>query len=384
MVAVPVTSKSDRNKLIAAILLGVLALLSLWFAFGGSITGSSTQSVTATPTPSRTGTPARQNSETATVNRSEQDFTYESSPVIYEPRLLNAPDPGRNIFAFYEPPPPTPYSPTPIVEKPPPTPVPTPTPPFTLAFISPQTVYAGGKAFRLEVVGDKFTPDARIYVNGVELPTTFTSAQRISTNVPQNLIAAEGNAQVLVRTPDGAKYSLPSMLIIQPPPKPQVKYIGLIARRLGNNDTAYLEEPGKPFPTPARLNDIIGGRFKVISISPEKVIFEDVNLGFRHAVELSRPAPGTAAAIPPASTRPGFPPTGGFQQPGFQQPGAPYYAPGIPQAPVTQGIPGIPDGIPRYIPPGANVNSNVNRPVKKPQDDDDDNDNSDIDNRRRR
>jgi len=383
MVAVPITSKSDRNKLIAAILLGVLALLSLWFAFGGSITGSATQTPAGSPTPGRAGSPKRTNTESAIANRAEQDFTYQSSPVIYEPRLLNAPDPGRNIFAFYEPPPPTPFSPTPFIEKPLPTPTPTPTPPFTLAFISPQTVYAGSKSFRLEVVGDKFTPDARIYLNGVELPTTFTSAQRISTNVPQNFIAAEGNAQVLVKTPDGSKYSLPSMLIIQPPPKPQVKYIGLIARRMGNNDTAYLEEPGKPLPTPARLNDVIGGRFKLISISPEKVVFEDINLGFRHSVELSRPAPGTTSAGAPAPARPGFPQDrNGFQQPGFPQPGTPYYAPGIPQTPTTQGIPGIPDGLPRYIPPGANVNSNVNRPVKRPVDDDDDNDNSDIDNRK--
>ncbi|MCV4784344.1 hypothetical protein OFM36_33410, partial [Escherichia coli] len=88
MVAVPITSKSDRNKLIAAILLGVLALLSLWFAFGGSITGSATQTPAGSPTPGRAGSPKRTNTESAIANRAEQDFTYQSSPVIYEPRLL--------------------------------------------------------------------------------------------------------------------------------------------------------------------------------------------------------------------------------------------------------------------------------------------------------
>jgi len=379
MVAVTTNSKSDRNKLIAAILLGVLALLSLWFAFGGSVTGSKGPTASATPT-ARSNSTSRASSDSNSINQEAQNFTYETSPIEYSPRFLAAPDPGRNIFAFYEPPPPTPYSPTPFVEKPPPTPVPTPTPPFTLAFVSPQTVYAGSKSFRLEVTGDKFTPDSRVYLNGVELPTTFISAQRVAANVPQNFVAAAGNAQVIVRTPDGTKYSLPTMLMIQPPPKPQVTYIGLIARKMGNNDTAYLEEPGKSLPTPARLNDIIAGRFKLISISPEKVVFEDINLGFRHTVELSRPAPGTAPAGQPAQQKPVFP------QPGFDQPSSPYYAPGIPQSPSTQGIPGIPDGIPLYRPPGANMmNSNVNIgvPVKKPQkdvDDNDDNDNSDINN----
>jgi hypothetical protein len=38
-------STSERNKIIAAVLLGVLALVSLWFAFGASIGGSTTVKV---------------------------------------------------------------------------------------------------------------------------------------------------------------------------------------------------------------------------------------------------------------------------------------------------------------------------------------------------
>ncbi len=94
-------------------------------------------------------------------------LTYTTTPVIYDPGNFYAPDAGRNIFAFYEPPPPTPYSPTPTpppkpIETPPP-PTPTPLPPIMIGFVTPQSVYAGQQTFRLEVNGDKFTPESLIY-----------------------------------------------------------------------------------------------------------------------------------------------------------------------------------------------------------------------------
>jgi hypothetical protein len=157
----------------------------------------------------------------------------------------------------------------------------------------------------------------------------------------------------MVRTPDGSKYSLSAFMSVQPPPRPQFQYIGMIARQLGNNDTAYFQESGKPLPTGYRLNDVVSGRFRLVNISAERVVMEDVNLGFRHPVELTRPVPGSApvTSVPgrPGSGFPNFPPNS--------------------RAPVTQGIPGIPDNIPRYVPPNRNTNSN-----QRPRDDDDDED----------
>ena len=86
------------------------------------------------------------------------------TPVVYSPyRFGGNADPGRNIFAFYEPPPPCPDCPTPV----PPTPpiiIPTPTPPFPfeLTFVNPQSVFAGTNGTRIEVTGERFTPDARV------------------------------------------------------------------------------------------------------------------------------------------------------------------------------------------------------------------------------
>lgn len=359
-----VNSRSERNKIIAAALLGVLALASLWFAFGPSLTGSSTKTTVSTsPTPRSGSSPRRDIDEVKMPSKAEQDLAY-MVPVSYSPNAFGAPDPGRNIFAFYEPPPPCldcPPPPTPFVT--PPTPTPTPTPPYLVAFVSPQNVYAGSKSFRLEMNGDKFTPDAKLFFNGNELPTSFVSPQRLSANVPANMISGAGSAQVIARSPDGSKYSLPVMISIQAPPTPNFQYVGMIARARYNNDTAYFIEQGKPTPTGARLNDVVGGRFRLISIDAEKVIFEDTMLGFKHSVELYRPAPGTAGSTVP--TGPGGRP---LPQPGGFQP----YNPSAPG--VSQGIPGIPDGIPRYVPPNrnANVNANVKRPV---DDEDDDNDN---------
>ena len=346
-------SPSERNKIIAAGALGVLALVALFFAFGPRVGGSSTSvTVSVSPTPRSASSPTRELGPVTMPSQAEQDLAY-MIPVVYAPHSFGAPDPGRNIFAFYEPPPPCPDCPTPL----PPTPkpyVPTPTPPlpFEIAGVAPQSVYAGSKSFRIEVGGDRFTPDAKIIFNNAELQTAFGGPQRLTANVPAELIARQGSANVMVRTADGKGYSLSTFLSIQAPPTPQFKYVGMIARRLGNNDTAYFEEPGKQTPTGFRLNDVVSGRFRLVNISAERVVLEDVNLGFRHQIELFRPPPGTATTSGPS--RPNFP-TQGFPQ----------RAPNSPQ-----GIPGIPDNIPRYVPPRRNTNSNTNRP--DPYDDVDD------------
>lgn len=357
MAVIEANSPSDRKKLIVAIVLGSLALIALFFAFGPRIGGSSTNvTVSVSPTPRSGSSPRSEVGPVTMPSKADQNLAY-MIPVVYNRHLFIARDPGRNIFAFYEPPRPCPECPTPTpIPTPIVTPSPTPALPFEIFGVSPQSVYAGSKAFRIEVAGDRFTPDARIYFNNRELPTTFINSQRLAANVPTEFITNPGQGGIMIRTPDGKGYSLSAFMSIQPPPKPQFQYIGMIARRHGNNDTAYFQEQGKQTPTGYRLNDVVSGRFRLVNISAERVVLEDVNLGFRHPVDISRSTPGTST-----TTSPGRPGTG---FPGFPQ---------NPRAPVTQGIPGIPDNIPRYIPPNRNTNSNVKR--------DDDEDDEDPDNR---
>ena len=353
-------SPTERNKIIAAAVLGVLALSSLFYAFSGTFFGSSktTVSVKVSPTPKSAASPGKNDFAMPTQN--EQNFLYTTIPVVYDPAVHSAPDPGRNIFAFYEPAPPCPECPTPI---PPPAPIktpePTPTPPMMIAFVMPQSVYAGSKGFRLEISGDRLEPDARIYFSQSELPTSFVNAQKITADVPASMIASEGPRQVIVQTPDGKKYSNQIMLNVQAPPKPQFQYIGMIARVRYNNDTAYFLDQGAQTPMSARLNDIVPGgsaRFRLISISAEETILEDVNLGFKHKLALYRPPPGTVISNPAPSGR-------GFERRENYVP----YNPNTNSMP--QSIPGIPDNIPRYVPPTQET-----KPGQQQKPDADDND----------
>lgn len=356
-------SPTERNKMIAAIVLGVLSIGSLAYAFGGSFFGGSKTALAApTATPKPTGSPRKEIGEVRMPTKQEQDLGY-MIPVNYSPGDFRGKDPGRNIFAFYEPAPPCPECPTPTPRTPEPF-IATPTPPmpFELTFLNPQSVFAGTNGMRLEITGDRFTPDARVIFNNVELATSFINPQRLSATVPANLLTAPQTAQVMVRTPDGTKYSLPfsSGFAIQPPPTPQVKYVGMIARSRGNNDTAYLDE-GKPAPTGYRLNDVVGGRFRLINITADAVTFQDTSLGFRHNVAMQK-ASTTAGTV------------GSPNQPPYGRPGA--YPGGFPPSPVQPGqrIPGIPDNIPRYEPPNRRPPANSNSPNQKPPPDVDDED----------
>lgn len=354
-------SSTERNKMIAAIVLGVLALAALFVAFGGTSMFSSGAkiTVTASPTPKPAASVPTNPNDFTIPTQAEQNLNY-MVPVVYS-GAYSGPDPGRNIFAFYEPPPPCRGADCPTPTPKPVTPAPpSPTPDIYIVNVNPQSVYAGSQGFRLEISGERMLPDAKIYLSQTELPTTFVNEQRMVADVPANFIASEGPRQIIIQTPDGKKYSQSATLNVQAPPKPAFQYIGMIARKRSNNDTAYFMEQGRQTPISARLTDVVGGRFRLISISAEETIFEDVNLGFKHKLDLYRPPPGTATSTLP-------PRRGGFQ-------GGETYVPMNPNVQLQPGqsIPGIPDNIPRYIPPNANTNRAAPQPHKQEDDDDGD------------
>lgn len=354
---------TERNKIIAAIVLGFVALTALYLAFGRSMfAGSTTVAVGVTPTPKPSVLPSA-NKSTATVpSQDEEEFISVTTPIDYRPGMHSAPDPGRNIFAFYEPAKPCPQCPQPPAPvKTPPTPTPTPTPPMRLEFVTPQTIYAGSGSFRLEVNGDRFDPAAKIFLNDQQMPTQALSPQKLVANVPASKIASEGSITVIARTPDNKLYSEQAVITVQAPPKPLFKYIGAKLAARGNNDTGYFQEDGKPTPTVARLGDVVGGRFRLISISRNEAMFEDTNLPFKHPLKLYNPAPGTSAST---NQGPGRFPNGFNNDQNIYVP----YNNGQQQ---QENIPGIPNNIPRAQPP-----QNVQRPQPKkdPKDDDDDDD----------
>ncbi|MEO7674638.1 MAG: IPT/TIG domain-containing protein [Pyrinomonadaceae bacterium] len=361
-------SKNERNKIIAAMVLGFMCLVVFYFAFLRGMFAGSTTTITVkpSPTPKPATTQNIKPGDFKLPSEQDQRFGYETTEIRYVPGNFYAPDPGRNIFAFYEPPAPCRENcPTPTPRPPAPVPpaTPAPTPPIQIAFLNPQSVYAGSKGFRLEIAGDNFTPETRIYFSQQELPTTFVSAQRITADLPGVLITSDGQRQVLAQTIDGKLYSNPVMLDVQPAPRPQVKYIGMIARKRSNNDTAYFSVAGKELPIGARLNDIVEGRFRLLSISHQETILEDTTLGFRHKLPLTTPPPVPVGA-PGTGVPAGFPTRESYVP--FTQPGT------LPS--TNSRIPGIPDNIPRYIPPGSNTNARPSN-TKQNSDDDDDTDN---------
>lgn len=338
---------AERNKLIAAIVLGTLAVISLVYTFGGLLIPgrSGTTAVASADSPS----PEPGQDSSLPVSNVGPDETainrdYQVTPIVYNGSRIDAPISGRNIFAFYEPPDFTP-TPTPetIVFV---TPTPTPEAPMQLSFVSPTTTYAGSKEFRLEAVGDKFTEDTRIIFNGNVLRTTFVSPQRLAATVPASLITRSGASSVFVNTPDGSLYSYPVSFNVIEPPRPDFEYIGVIARQHYNNDTAYFQDRGRRNDDPftARLNDVVKGRFRVISISAKEVEFEDVRLGFRHKLPLLRPEESTS---------------GGATFNTFQDDTGD-------DTPTS--IPGIPDNIPRAAPRPQTVNPtrrDLNRAIEE-------------------
>ncbi|MFL6468483.1 MAG: hypothetical protein ACJ72Z_11050 [Pyrinomonadaceae bacterium] len=354
---------TERNKLIAAIVLGALSVIALAFAFGPGLFSRGTTTniaVKTSPKPAASQSPVPGQFKMPT--RDDQDFSYATTAIDYRPGNFYTADPGRNIFAFQEPPPCYPHCPTPFVPPPTPKPTPMPTPyPYLITAVGPTTVFAGQKGFRLDVVGEGFDPTTKIYFNQAMLPTNFISPQRLTADIPANLIAAEGQRQVIVQSAsDASKFSEQRMFIIQPQPKPQYEYVGMISRKFANNDTAYFVEKSKMntpnvAPTGKRLNDVLGGRFRLVSISEKEAVFEDVNLGFKHTLQFNRDARTGSTGSPS-----GFPSTG-FPASGFPNTGRPNNVPGFP----NQTIPQRPQQRP----------NNSNRPVKTDDDDDDDTDN---------
>lgn len=282
----------EKKKLIAAGVLGLVAILFLWWTFFGF--GSSKPATTRATTPVK-GTRTSPQGGTQSANN-QSDTTQELSDLISTlsdvPPVLtntNVPEARRNIFAFYEPPPVTKVADAP-------TPTPTPTTPLLLASVSPTNVYAGTAQFPLEVTGDKFTPDARIYVDGRELQTQYRSAQQLSASVPGSFIASPGNRSIAVRSPDGRVYSNSLTLNVAQPPTPNYTYIGLISTRT-HVDIALLQDLNTKAVVNAQRGEMFGGRFRLTSIADKEIVFTDTNLKLTHKIKMTEGEKGFGSPL---------------------------------------------------------------------------------------
>ena len=275
---VDLNKPGEKKKLIWAAVLGLIAILFLWWTligFGSNTPTSSNVRPAATPTP------ARSTQQASTSNTPSPDNFAAFKEITFQPSSYNAPEARRNIFAYYVPPPP----PVKTTESTP-TPEPSP-PPVLLASVSPSNVYARTADFKLEAAGDKFTPAMRIFVDGRELPTTYKSPQQLSATVPASMIANPGARNVVVRTPDSQLYSNQLPINVAAAPTPNYTYIGIIGRPNRVDDIALDQERNSKNMINVLRGDVLSGRFRVTSISDKELVLVDTTLKIKHTIAMS-------------------------------------------------------------------------------------------------
>lgn len=278
-----IRNSDERKKLIWALVLGLVAIVFLWWAFFGF--GGSAKP----PIKRNAGSPIPSPGSSTTVLEASQPQTAvelkgapleQLRPILFPVAPPLSAEPKRNIFAYYEKPTPPPGS---AVL---PSPTPTPVPPVLLAALSPANVYARTDEFTLEVTGDKFTREVRITVDGRELSTRFISPQQLSASVPASMIATAGTRQVMVRSANGILYSNAAVLNVSQPPTPNYSYIGIIGTPRFV-DTAILQDKANKEILNVQRGDVLGGRFRLTSISEKELVLVDTNLKIKHNLPFS-------------------------------------------------------------------------------------------------
>jgi hypothetical protein len=278
-----IRNPGERNKLILAGVLGIVALLFLWwtfFGFGSSSSKLPSTRATVPPAPSGVtrGTTNKGAAQTA-VEPTATDLN-DLRPVRFDFVPVSVPEARRNIFVYYEPPPPV--QTVSVV----PTPTPTPVPPVLLASLSPANVYARTGDFTLEISGDKFTSQLRVVIDNSEVPTRYISPQQLSATVPATLISNPGARQVMLRSADGKVYSNSATISVAAPPTPNYSYVGIIGTPR-YVDTAILQDKSNKETLNVQRGDLLGGRFRVTSISEKEVVLVDSNLKIKHALAMT-------------------------------------------------------------------------------------------------
>jgi hypothetical protein len=278
-----IQNPGERKKLIWAGALGMIALVLLWwtfFGFGGSSSNKVAQRPAANVSSPGDNRVISAKPQPSPLTNVQDDILERLRPINFENSAPAVAEAKRNIFAYYEPPKPA------LAPSITPTQTPTPPPPVLLASLSPAANYARTSDFTLEVAGDKFTPQLRIVIDTSELPTRYISPQQLSATVPANLIVNAGSRQVMVRSADGKLYSNFMTLTVNDPPTPNYTYVGIIGTRR-YIDTAILQDKGSKETLNVQRGDLLGGRFRVTSISEKELLLVDTNLKIKHTLPFS-------------------------------------------------------------------------------------------------
>jgi hypothetical protein len=88
-----------------------------------------------------------------------------------------------------------------------------------------------------------------------------------------------------VRSRDGQLFSNSATLNVMPAPVPNYVYVGVL-NRPGSNDTAIMKEKNGKELLNIQRGDVLGGRFRVTSISVREVTLTDTSLNIKHKLPL--------------------------------------------------------------------------------------------------
>lgn len=242
----------------------------------------------STPTtPVAGNTPTRKPSPTPTPTPRPLRPGEKAVPIITQPlqfawfeKRTSGDGTGRNIFVY--PPPPPPPTPRPMPPQPPP-----PPPPIFLSALSPSGVFGRTSGFTMNVMGDKIPEDAQVFLEGRPYPTKFHSANKVDVQVPAEAIRNGGSLGVQVRSKSDANLFSNSIgLIVQEPPLPPYRYVGLVSNKRGM--TAVLKSQADESEV---LNVVkgtkVGTHWRVVNITTTKIEIEDLNIRIVHAINLT-------------------------------------------------------------------------------------------------
>jgi hypothetical protein len=90
----------------------------------------------------------------------------------------------------------------------------------------------------------------------------------------------------MLRSADGKLYSNTATLSVAAPPTPNYSYIGIIGTPRFV-DTAILQDKASKETLNVQRGDLLGGRFRVTSISEKEVVVVDNNLKVKHTLAMT-------------------------------------------------------------------------------------------------
>jgi hypothetical protein len=126
-----------------------------------------------------------------------------------------------------------------------------------------------------------------VVIDNNEYPTRYLNPQQVSAAIPGSVIANPRALEVKVSSSDGVVYSNSTTLNVAAPPTPNYSYIGIIGKQKHVGDTAILLDKGNKETLNVQLGDLLGNRFRVLSISEKEVVVVDSNLKVKHTLAMT-------------------------------------------------------------------------------------------------